>query len=203
MRPDFLDRFSRLDSPVHRLPAGVKVACALGVVIATVLISPRFYGFFIAVAAMLVLTAALSGIPARFLIRRLLFLEPFVLGIGFLMLLERDGLRLFLLFAIRSTLCLLTMILLSNTTPFSRILGVLRALHVPALLLTILALMYRYLFVMIDQTQRMRRARLSRTFTSSRSRDWRHAGTLIGQLFIRTSERADRVYDAMCARGWK
>jgi cobalt/nickel transport system permease protein len=203
MRADFLDRFSRLDSPIHRLPAGVKVAGALAIIIATVLVPFRFHCFFISIAALLLITAALSRIPPRFLIRRLLLLEPFVLGIGILMLLEPNGLRIFLVFALRSTLCLFTMILLSNTTPFSKILAVLRALHTPALLLTILALMYRYLFVLIDQTQRMRRARLSRTFTPSRSRTWKHTGTLIGQLFVRTSERADRIYDAMCARGWK
>ena len=27
--------------------------------------------------------------------------------------------------------------------------------------------------------------------------------TVLGQLFVRASERAERIYDAMCARGWK
>ncbi len=31
MRHDFFDRYSRLDSPIHRLPAGLKLAAALGV----------------------------------------------------------------------------------------------------------------------------------------------------------------------------
>ena len=49
----------------------------------------------------------------------------------------------------------------------------------------------------------MRRARLSRTFSSGRRRHWQSLATVVGQLFVRASERAERIYDAMCARGWK
>ena len=38
MRHDFIDRYSRLDSPIHRLPAGVKLAAALGTVTITALL---------------------------------------------------------------------------------------------------------------------------------------------------------------------
>ena len=95
------------------------------------------------------------------------------------------------------------MILLAGTTAFSEILRVLRAIHVPWLLLTTLTLMYRYLFVLADEAQRMRRARLSRTFIHDRWRTWKSLGTVIGQLFVRSTERAERIYAAMCARGWK
>jgi cobalt/nickel transport system permease protein len=95
------------------------------------------------------------------------------------------------------------MLLLANTTPFSDLLRVLKRLHVPALLVTTLALMYRYLFVLIDEAQRMKRARTSRTFSSKRSWTWHMSATVISQLFIRASERAERIYDAMCARGWR
>jgi len=63
--------------------------------------------------------------------------------------------------------------------------------------------MYRYLFVLVDEAQRMKRARASRTFTVRRGRSWRTLATVVSQLFIRASERAERIYGAMCARGWK
>ena len=79
----------------------------------------------------------------------------------------------------------------------------LKAARVPALLVTTLSLMYRYMFVLLDEGQRMRRARLSRTFTGRRARSWRARASVLGQLFIRSSERAERIYGAMCARGWR
>jgi cobalt/nickel transport system permease protein len=49
----------------------------------------------------------------------------------------------------------------------------------------------------------MRRARASRTFERQRRMRWHLLGTVVGQLFVRASERAERIYAAMCARGWK
>ena len=105
--------------------------------------------------------------------------------------------------AARSALCLLTVILVSNTTPFSQVLRALQRARVPALLVTTIALMHRYIFVLADEAERMRRARLSRTFQRGRRMRWQVLATVVGQLFVRTSERAERIYDAMCARGWK
>jgi cobalt/nickel transport system permease protein len=199
MRHDFLDRHSRLDSVIHRLPAATKLIAAI-VLLLAVIWSPQA---FIPVAIILVLVAAASRIPAGFLLKRLLLLEPFVLGVAVLSLFQPNGGRVFTLIALRSTLCLLIVILLSSATPFSELLRTLRKVRVPALLITTLTLMYRYLFVLIDETDRMRRARACRTFTPRRAHAWKSLSTVAGQLFIRASERADRIYAAMCARGWK
>jgi len=203
MRHDFLDRYSRLGSPIHRLPAALKLAAALVLVVMVVLLPPDRLSFLGAIAVFLFAVAGLSRIPWRFLVLRLILLEPFVLGVAILALFQPGGWRLFLFLVAKCTLCLLTMVLLSNTTPFSDLLRVLKAARVPALLVTILSLMYRYLFVLVDETQRMRRARMSRTFTPRRTRAWHALATVLGQLFIRTTERAERIYGAMCARGWK
>jgi cobalt/nickel transport system permease protein len=203
MRHDFLDRYSRLRSPIHTLPAGLKLVATLLVVILVVLLPPDRPLLLVSVAAFLLVAAALSRIPWRFLLLRVLLLEPFVLGVAVLALFQPGGWRLFLFLVARCTLCLLGMVLLSNTTPFAELLRVLKRAHVPALLVTTLSLMYRYLFVLVDEVQRMKRARLSRTFNSRRTRAWHTLATVVSQLFVRTSERAERIYGAMCARGWK
>jgi cobalt/nickel transport system permease protein len=95
------------------------------------------------------------------------------------------------------------MILLTSVTPFAELLRTLRTLGMPALLITVLALMYRYLFVLVDEAERMQRARRSRTFLVRRAQAWQSLATLAGQLFVRSTERAERIYAAMCARGWR
>jgi cobalt/nickel transport system permease protein len=55
----------------------------------------------------------------------------------------------------------------------------------------------------MDEAERMQRARASRTFTKRRFALWKVLGTVMGQLFVRSTERAERIYAAMCARGWK
>jgi cobalt/nickel transport system permease protein len=203
MRHDFLDRHARLDTPVHRLPAVLKLAAALALVVAVLLVPPSRPLLLAAVAAFLVVVAAIGRIPPRFLAWRLALLEPFVLGVAILALFGPGGWRLFLFLVAKCTVCLLTMVLLSSTTPFSDLLRVMKAARMPALLVTTVSLMYRYLFVLLDEAQRMKRARMSRTFAAGRSRSWRTRSTVVSQLFLRASERAERIYAAMTARGWR
>lgn len=203
MRHDFIDRYSRLDSSVHRLPAGWKMGASLALLVAVIAVPGRQPVWLVPPAAALAVLAMASRIPAAFLVTRLLLLEPFVVGVALLSLLQPGGVRVFSLLLARGTLCLLAVILLANTTPFSEILRVLRRLSVPALLVTTLALMYRYVFVLVDETERLHRARACRTFRRSRRHLWRSAAGVIGEVFVRSTERAERVYAAMCARGWK
>jgi cobalt/nickel transport system permease protein len=203
MRHDFLDRFSRLESPIHRLPSAVKLGGSL-CIIAALITSPLSYPWFFMVAGgLLILLTAISRIPSKFILRRLLLLEPFVLGIAIMTLLQPGGCIIFLTVVVKSTLCLLTMILLSNTTPFAELLNTLRRIGFPRLLVTVLALLYRYIFVLIDEAERLNRARESRTFGESRLQKWHSLASLVGQLFVRSTERAERIFAAMLARGWK
>ena len=190
-------------SPVHRLPAAVKLGSALVVIVGTVLMSSERTAWFAGVAVLLVVVVLLSRVSPLFMLKRLIVLSPFVLGVALVNTLQPGTGASWRTVALKSVLCLLTVILVSNTTPFSGILRVLKRVRVPGLLITTIALMHRYLFVLAHETERMRRARASRTFTRGQRFAWRTLATVAGQLFIRASERAERIYDAMCARGWK
>jgi cobalt/nickel transport system permease protein len=80
---------------------------------------------------------------------------------------------------------------------------------VPLILIAILSFMYRYLFVLSEEAERLLQARAARSAripgTKSPPIFWRakNAGNMVGQLFLRSYERSDRVYNAMVARGFK
>lgn len=179
------------------------MAAAVAVVAAVVLLPRGAWPVYGACAAALVLVAALARVPARHLALRLLLLEPFVVGVAALSLLQPGGTLVFLAMLAQSTLCLFAMVVLASTTRFSGVLRVLWRLRVPPLLVTSLALMYRYLSLLVDETARMHRARKSRSFSPDRVLAWRSAATVAAHLFIRSSERGERIYAAMCARGWR
>jgi len=188
---------------VSRLPAGLKLAVALIIIVGTVLCPSTWMAWFACVGALLILAAGLSRIPPLFLLKRFALLSPLVLGVALVNALQPGTRGNWWEPGLKSVLCLMTVILLANTTSFGRILRVLKTMRVPGLLVTTLALMHRYLFVLADEAERMSRARASRTFTRRRRVRWRALAAVLSQLFIRASERAERIYDAMCARGWK
>ncbi len=198
-----LHRHENPDSPIQRLSAGAKLATALLLAGATALLPRDAWPAFAAIGALLLAIMLLGRIPVPYLLRRLALVEPFVFGIALLSLLQPGGTKIFLAILTKSTLCLFAVILLGATTSFSELLAVLRRARVPAIFVTTLALMYRYLFVIADEAMRMRRARQSRQFTRHRAHVWRSLATVASQLFIRSTERAERIYAAMCARGWE
>jgi len=194
---------SGYESAVARMPAELKLGAALGIIVGTVVAPAGWIGWFVGVGILLVLAAILSHIPALFLLKRLAWLSPLILGVALVNALQPALRGSWVVVAVRSTLCLLTVILVSNTTPFNKILRVLKRVHVPGLLITTIALMHRYLFVLTAEAERMSRARASRTFVRERRARWQTLSQVVGRLFVRASERAERIYDSMCARGWR
>ncbi len=194
---------TRLQSPVHRCPAGLKLGVAVAIILATVLAPGHWTAWFAGIMALLLVILWLSRLPPLFLLKRMLMLAPFVAGAGLINALQPAPVTPWPVLAVRSLLCLFTILLLSNTTPLNDLLRVLRHAGAPGLLVTTLALMHRYLFVLADEAERMRRARASRTFKRRRDLRWQVPATLVAVLFVRASERAERIYAAMCARGWK
>jgi cobalt/nickel transport system permease protein len=119
------------------------------------------------------------------------------------------GFLRFISIVIRSWLSVQMAIMLVATTRFPDIVHALEHLRVPSILTTIIAFLYRYLFVLADEVFRLLRARESRSASVAGTRSggsvvWRArvAGNMAGQLFIRSYERSDRVYNAMLSRGY-
>jgi cobalt/nickel transport system permease protein len=122
----------------------------------------------------------------------------------------QEGLIRFASILLRSWISIQIAIWLTATTRFPDLLHALRHLRVPGVLVSIIAFMYRYLFVLADEAARLLRARAARSARPTRGRGggsvlWRArvAGHMVGQLFIRSFERSERVYNAMLARGYR
>ena len=188
---------------LHRAPPRLKLAAAMLIVIVTTLLPRRPDALYLAPAVVLLCVWIGCRMPLVHTLRRLMAAEFFILGIVLLSLFTPSAGPIVLAAVIKSNLCVFTMLLLTWTTPFHEILLVLRRLRLPTVMLTTLTLMCRYLPVLAEESRRMQRARASRTFSRSRRLAWRSLTTIIGQLFIRGAERAERIYLAMCSRGWK
>jgi cobalt/nickel transport system permease protein len=71
----------------------------------------------------------------------------------------------------------------------------------PEIFVSQLLFLYRYLFVLMEETMRLVRARDMRSF-GKKGRGIRVFAHLTGTLFLRTVERAERIYQAMLSRGF-
>jgi len=91
--------------------------------------------------------------------------------------------------------------LLFLTTPFTEILAALRWFRIPDLVVDTLGFMYRYIFLLWEEFSAMRTSARARGGLFGWRREWRTTGTITAQVFIRAYDRAQRIQEAMQARG--
>lgn len=108
------------------------------------------------------------------------------------------------LIACKVSACVLALILFLGAIDPQRIGGALRGLRVPAPLVRLFVLTARYVGLFRDEVVRLREAMRARAFHPGSNRHtWRSYGNLIGMLLIRALARAERIEEAMLARGYQ
>lgn len=222
-----LDRYIHGQSPVHSMDARVKLLLALAFILAMALLPPGSWAAIAVSAALLwwavlrakvglrtIITRAFVALPFALVAVTLVFTRPGTpilrVPLGPWMLTATDrGLIEFVSIVLKSWLSVQAALLLTATTHFTDVIYALRALRLPRALVAILSFAYRYLFVMIDEAQRMLRARECRSAELPGQRGggsvaWRAGvvGQMVGTLFLRSYERSERIYVAMLSRGF-
>jgi cobalt/nickel transport system permease protein len=194
--------------PLHRLDSRIKLVAALVFVLIVVGTPIGSWTALGSEGLVLAFIVGVAGIPPRELLQR--WLAFFVL-VGFLALMvapanpARATYGMWVVAStilIKNSMAIFTMLVLAATTPFHHLLAALRKLGMPAVLVATLQFMDRYRHVLTNELDRMTTARRARTFDRRDSLAWGLLTGLIGMLFLRTFERAERVHGAMVARGW-
>ena len=229
MHVHFLDPYRAGTSPIHALDPRIKLVLALAFILTTSLTPVGAWPAYVLLLAIALSVEILSELGVGKVLRRSSLALPFVLAalpLAFSMGTQRlfaipvgfgeltvyaEGLERFASIAVRSWISVQVAIVLASTTPFPDLMLAMRAIRVPRLLVSIFGLMWRYIFVMADEAQRLMRARESRSAMPAMpgrkaggSVGWRArvTGGMAGNLFVRSLERGDRIYSAMSARGY-
>lgn len=107
----------------------------------------------------------------------------------------RDGLMLGLLLFLRMLAGFSCLYFLISTTPSTQLFTALRKIGIPEVFVEVMALIYRYIFLIFEDTGRMILALKSRTdFT------FKKLGRLVANAFIRSFEKQERIWISMASR---
>jgi len=207
---------SEIESPACPLPVGDSTALLLLAMFVLFVLSVPKYDLagVIAFAAVPSLLVTAAGIPFAPIMKRLFIASPFILfmAAGNLMLdrtpfhslfdLTITGGMISAAVIVTKTMVTLTALLsLLSCIPFHRFGTALRSIGVPEVFVTQLLLVYRYSFLLSEEAGMMQKARDLRSF-GGKGKGPIVTARLIGSLLIRTTSRAERIYMAMCARGF-
>ena len=221
MKHSFIDEHSNIESVISRLDARIKVLSFLGMIVCIVLTGREAFTTFALYGAMVLLLAVFSRVPPLHILKRSLVAAPLVVGtalfvpflpgpdaiatfkLGALELpVTRTGLLMSWNIGVKSFLAVTAMVILTSSTSFPQLLKALESLKCPRMAILVLSFMYRYIFLIEDEFMKMRQAKEARTLKNSHWLDLKVLANMIGVLFIRSYERAESVYLAMCSRGF-
>lgn len=161
-----------------------------------------------------ILLMALGEIPYRSVLSRLLIALPFSFFAGLSNpFLDREtaflllgipiswGLLSFTSILIKTVLTVMAVLILIATTPMDKLAHELIRVRTPKIFVMQLMLTYRYLGMLIVEANSMMTAYHLRA-SRQKGIQLAHAGTFMGQLLLRSFERAGKVYSAMKCRGY-
>ena len=202
-------------STVHRLPAEVKIVALVVFVLAVVATPREQFWHFGGYAVILLIVWWVAGIPARWVLPRMLIEAPFLV-LAILLPFAEGGRRVDVVglsmsvsglyaawgIVIKGTLGVAASLTVAATIAARELPLALSRLGVPALVTSVLVLAVRYVDVLGAEVGRMRMARLSRGDSPRTLHQAGAIATSVGTLFLRSYERGERVYLAMLSRGY-
>jgi len=211
-----IDHLAFGDSVLHRYDPRAKIILCLLIIIAAVTNQIKTWSNFIVIFGILLIAIAFGKLPFALVLKRSLIVMPFVLFVVLIRIftpgtpvirfghlaITKEGLWLALSIGIKSLLSVIAIMVLVTTTRFVDLLQGLQKWKISGLFISLLGFLYRYLFVLVDEVMRLKRAFDARSGNIPRKEYLRILGQIIGVLFIRTYSRAERIYQAMLARGY-
>lgn len=202
-------------SRIHRLAPAPKLIGLLALVTTVALTPRRAVAAFAVYVVVVVGLVAVARLPARTVVSRLVVVVPFlvfavvvpfigtgdqveVLGLS----LSEEGLWAAFGVAAKALIGATAAIVFAATTPVPDVVGALSELRVPSVIVGIVAFMFRYLDLIVDQLRRMRQAMVARCHDPRWLWQVGPIASSSGTLFVRSYERGERVHQAMLARGF-
>jgi len=209
-----LDLMANGTSAIHRLDARAKVLVTLVFVICVVSYSRYELTALLPYVVFPVAVVSLAGLPPSFILGKIALICPFILAVGIFnpffdreLLLQIGPLGIsggwisFASILVRSVLTVGAAFILVGVTGFTTVCQALERLGMPQVFAVQLLFLYRYIFVLAEESDRATRARELRS-CGKKGQEMHSFGSLAGHLLLRTWQRAERIHMAMLARGF-
>ena len=209
-----MEALSDGSSPIHRLSPLAKLVVTVAFILTVISFHKYDLSSMIVMLLFPVLAFQVSEIPVRTCFYRLRYVLPLVLAVGvFNPFFDREpllylgnvgvsgGVISMLTLMCKGVLCLMASFLLIATTKIDALCKALRSIHVPAPLVTLLLLTFRYVSLMAEEVSVMSQAYALRA-PGQKGIHYRAWGSFLGQLLLRSMDRARELYSAMQLRGY-
>ena len=209
-----MDELAARSSPIHTLHPLAKLIATIAYIVVTLSFDKYDLGGLVPMVLWPILLFQISGIDVKSCFYKLRIVLPLVMAVGLFnpffdktVVLKLGNLAVtggslsMLTLMLKGLFCLMASFLLMATTPIDKLCAALRQLQVPKMLVTLLLLTYRYVGVMTEELAVMTDAYHLRA-PGQKGIHISAWGSFLGQLLLRSMDRAQELYSSMLLRGY-
>ena len=197
MRTADADRYSR-SSTLYGFDPRIKLVGSISLVVALSFV--RDIAALLVALAFLIALLLVSRIPIGHFARSFAVALPFIIVASVAMFFT-SGWENAAAMALRISASVMALLLLVTSTPFFDVLWALRWFKVPYIICALLLFTYRYIFVMLEELERMSMARRSRGFSGRGNllskEIFKTISFTAGMVLVRSYKRAQDIYDGL------
>lgn len=210
-----MDVLAKMDSPIHSRHPLAKLLITILYIFVVVSFPKDHLSALVPMVFYPVMLFQLSGISMKTCFYKLRFILPLLCAVGIWNpLLDREtvltigaltitgGMLSFLTLLLKGVFSLMASFLLIATTGIEQICYALSLLKVPDLLVTQILITYRYISLLLKETGTMMNAYSMRA-PGQKGLHFSAWGSFVGQLLIRSMDRAQNLYQSMQMRGFR
>lgn len=121
---------------------------------------------------------------------------------GFTYGISQDGLKMAVYLIARVMGTVVSTYFLVLTTPMTDLLSAFRKMKVPDVILSLMELIYRFIFVLYDSAQQILIAQKARLGYQTKKQSLICFGELISSVFLKAYRKADKIYVSLESRGY-
>ena len=209
-----MDELAARKSPVHALHPAAKLFATIAYILITLSFDKYDLNGLVPMVLWPVLLFQISGVEVRTCFYKLRIVLPLVMAVGlFNPFFDKEilvtignvgisgGVISMITLMLKGVFCLMASFLLMATTRIDDLCAALRRLHVPSIMVTLLLLTYRYVGVMTEELAVMTDAYHLRA-PGQKGIHISAWGSFLGQLLLRSMDRAQELYSSMLLRGY-
>ncbi len=210
-----LEELTQKNTPIHKLQPSVKLITTVIYLIVIISYSPHQISGLIPYIFYPIILMTIGEIPFKPLFQRIVIALPFTLFTGISNLIFSreiafsiwnivitEGMVSFCSILLKTILTVMAVLILIATTSINDLVYVMISFKIPSIIVIQIMMTYRYIRVLLEEISVMYHAYILRA-PKEKGIKLKDMGSFLGQLIIRSFDRADRIYDAMKCKGFE
>ena len=197
-----IDELGDKHTILHRIDSSIKIIVTIIYVIKVLSMKQFTISDIACIVLYPLILFKLGKVPVKFIFKKVLFVLPIIIGLSAInLIIDFSYLEIYfsVLLIFKCTFALVGALLLIATTGINNLAFGLKKLKIPNILIMQILMLHRYIILMMEECYRVKSAYELRTL-GEKSMTMKDYGQIVGQMFLKTIDKSEKVYEAMKLR---